>query len=439
MNNQQNPIEVQAITPERNPDLFEKVGITSGSVDAVQVEKIGFWTIAWEQFRKNKLAMAGLYCLVFLLIIAVYAPVFTLDKPFFYYTSKEGVFLPWFISLFDRQFFKNGVDIFFNLLMALSPIYLFTWYALRKKLRKAFGVYFMSIVSGFVVFQMAAFGLLMQYGSYSRPYKYYHRFEPEVLKSQTREDQKTYYLYPLRSYNSRTTDTTDVNPRRPDRKYWFGTNREGNDVLAVMIYGTRISLTIGVVAVAIFTIIGIILGAMAGYFAGVFDLLISRFIEVMLCFPTLFLILTLVAFFKDNTSIFHIMVVIGLTRWATVARLVRADFLRLRHIEYVEAAVALGLGKMRIMFGHILPNAMGPILVSATFGVASSILFESTLAFLGLGDPGAPSWGMLLKQGRDTWATWLIMIPGFAIFFVVSVLNLVGEGLQDALDPKLRR
>jgi peptide/nickel transport system permease protein len=230
----------------------------------------------------------------------------------------------------------------------------------------------------------------------------------------------------------------EANPQPPGYKHWLGTDKEGRDVFVRMIYGTRISMAIGVVAVSIYVTIGIILGSMAGYFGGRADLWISRFIEVMICFPSFFLILTVVSFIEKK-SIFHIMIVIGITSWTGVARLVRAEFLKLKNMDYVQAAIALGMSKTRIMFGHILPNAMGPVLVSATFGIASSILTESSLAFLGLGDPSAPSWGGLLNVGREEGKLWLILAPGIAIFFVVFIFNLVGEALRDALDPRLRQ
>ncbi|MAE93922.1 MAG: peptide ABC transporter permease [Deltaproteobacteria bacterium] len=204
-----------------------------------------------------------------------------------------------------------------------------------------------------------------------------------------------------------------------------------------MLYGTRISLTIGVVAVGIYVWIGVVLGALAGYLGGWWDVIISRLIEVMICIPSFFLILTLVALVEDR-SIFQVMVIIGVTSWTGVARLVRAEFLQQRELEYALAARALGLPRWRVIFRHILPNALGPVLVSATFGVASAILIESSLAFLGLGDPSVPSWGETLNVGRLEMKYWLIFAPGLAIFFVVSVFNLVGEGLRDALDPKLR-
>jgi peptide/nickel transport system permease protein len=158
----------------------------------------------------------------------------------------------------------------------------------------------------------------------------------------------------------------------------------------------------------------------------------------MICFPTLFLLLTIIAVF-DTRSIFLIMAAIGLVGWPGVSRLVRGEFLRQRGLDYVVAAKAQGIRERRIIFRHVLPNCLGPVLVSATFGIASAILVESSLAFLGLGDTNVASWGQMLSSGRDSMMWHLILAPGFAIFFVVTIFNLVGEGLRDALDPKLRR
>jgi peptide/nickel transport system permease protein len=157
----------------------------------------------------------------------------------------------------------------------------------------------------------------------------------------------------------------------------------------------------------------------------------------MICFPTFFLILTLAALVEQR-SIFHVMVIIGVTSWTGVARLIRAEFLKHKELDYVQAARALGIPRHRIIFSHILPNAIAPVLVTATFGVASAILIESSLSFLGIGDITVPSWGETLNSGRLEQKLWLILAPGAAIFAVVSVFNLVGEGLRDALDPKLR-
>ena len=226
--------------------------------------------------------------------------------------------------------------------------------------------------------------------------------------------------------------------KQPDARNTLGCDLNGRDVAARLIFGTRISLTIGLVAVSIYVTIGIILGSLAGFYRGWVDILISRLIEVMICFPVLFLLLTIVAVFESR-SIFLIMAGIGLVGWPTVARLVRGEFLRQRNLDYVTAAEAQGLPEWRVIFGHVLPNCVGPVLVSATFGIAAAILTESGLAFLGLGDSTASSWGKMLTDGRSQGQWHMILAPGFAIFFVVTIFNLLGEGLRDALDPKLRR
>jgi peptide/nickel transport system permease protein len=220
--------------------------------------------------------------------------------------------------------------------------------------------------------------------------------------------------------------------------HFLGTDRNGRDVLARIIYGTRVSLTIGVIAVAIYCTIGTILGALAGYFGGWVDILIMRLVEIMICFPVFAFILIVVAV-TGSKNIFLIMVVIGIVRWTGVTRLIRGQFLTERSLDYVVAAQALGIPARRIVFKHVLPNAIHPMFVAATFGVAAAILLESGLAFLGLGDPTVPSWGQLLLEGRQTGKLWLILSPGVAIFITVTLLNLVGEGLRDALDPKLRQ
>ncbi|MGA2939363.1 MAG: ABC transporter permease [Syntrophobacteraceae bacterium] len=227
----------------------------------------------------------------------------------------------------------------------------------------------------------------------------------------------------------------------PDSRHWFGTDDSGRDVLSRMIYGARISLSVGFVAVGIALIIGIFLGALAGYFGGWTDIVISRAIEIMLTIPTFFLIIAIIAI-KEGSSIYNIMVVIGLTGWMGVARFVRAEFLKLKQLDFITALRALGASHRRIIFLHMLPNAMAPVLVSAVFGIAGAILTESSLSFLGFGvQPPTPSWGEILSQSRDyiEFAWWLTVFPGFAIFMSITAYNLVGEGLRDAMDPKLFR
>jgi len=228
-----------------------------------------------------------------------------------------------------------------------------------------------------------------------------------------------------------------LQPPGPD--HLFGTDKLGRDVLSRMIYGSRISLKVGFVAVGITIVIGAFLGALAGFYGGILDAVIMRFVDVMLCFPAFFLILAVIAILEP--SIWNIMVVIGLTGWMGVARLVRAEFLTLTKRDFILAARAQGAGDFRIIFGHVLPNALGPILVAATLGVAGAILTESALSFLGIGvQPPTPSWGNILTDGQDTIAVawWLSLYPGIAILLTVLGYNLLGEGIRDAMDPRLR-
>ena len=225
----------------------------------------------------------------------------------------------------------------------------------------------------------------------------------------------------------------------PGLDYPFGTDDLGRDVLVRILYGARISLLVGFVAVGIATFIGILLGALAGYYGRWIDSLIMRFVDIMLCFPAFFLILAVIAFLKP--SIWNIMIIIGLTSWMGVARLVRAEFLSLRERDFVLAAQAIGAKDARIIFRHILPNAISPVLVSATLGVAGAILTESALSFLGIGvQPPTPSWGNMLIAGKQTLGTawWLSVFPGMAILITVLGYNLLGEGIRDAMDPRIK-
>ena len=224
----------------------------------------------------------------------------------------------------------------------------------------------------------------------------------------------------------------------PNAEHLLGTDRLGRDVLAGLIHGTRYALTIGLVSVGISMLVGVFLGALAGYFGGWMDLLLSRFFELWAAIPSFFLILTAAAFFPP--SLFFIMIIIGLTGWVWIARLTRSQFLQVRSYDYVAAARSLGCSSQRVMFHHILPNAVGPILVPAAFGVAGAILAESGLSFLGIGVPAETiTWGSLLAGARSNAAAWwLVVSPGTAIFLTVTMYNLLGDGLRDALDPKMK-
>jgi peptide/nickel transport system permease protein len=226
----------------------------------------------------------------------------------------------------------------------------------------------------------------------------------------------------------------------PSAQHWFGTDELGRDVFTRVIYGARVSLKVGFVAVGIAVLIGTAVGLVAGFYGGWLDSLLMRLVDIMLCFPTFFLILAVIAMLEP--SIWYIMIIIGLTGWMGVARLVRAEVLTLREREFVLAARGLGASDLRIIVRHILPNALSPVLVAATLGVAGAILTESALSFLGIGvQPPTPSWGNILTAGKDyiEFAWWLSLFPGLAILITVLAYNLLGEGLRDALDPRLNR
>jgi len=323
-----------------------------------------YWKLVWRQFKKDRLAMAGLVVILLLFFIAIFAPLLANNKPLILrYQSRY-----YFPALFHYREFANT----------------------------------------------------------------------DFKKLAEKLDEKDLIIFPLVPYSPTEINLFEV-LEPPSKKHWLGTDDRGRDVLARMIWGSRISLSVGFVAVGIYVIIGIIFGSLAGYYGGWIDQLISRLIEVVICFPTFFLIITIIAFLPP--SIYNIMAAIGFTGWTGVARLVRGEFLKIREIEYVEAVKAIGAGDLRIIFRHILPNALAPVLVVATFGVAGAILTESALSFLGFGvPPPTPSWGEILSQSRAyiDFAWWLAIFPGMAIFITVTAYNLVGEGFRDAIDPRLK-
>jgi peptide/nickel transport system permease protein len=241
----------------------------------------------------------------------------------------------------------------------------------------------------------------------------------------------------LSPYDPTTIDVYNVlSP--PGKAHWLGTDELGRDLLSRIIWGSRVSLKVGFVAVGIAITIGILIGSAAGFYGGNVDAVLMRFVDIMLAFPTFFLILAVIAILEPN--IYTIMAVIGVTGWMDVARLVRAEFLSLKERGFVDAGRAIGISNARLIFRHILPNALSPVFVAATFGVAGAILTESGLSFLGLGvQPPDPSWGNILTAGKDNIeiAWWLSLYPGLAILITVLSYNLVGEGLRDALDPRL--
>ncbi|MFH1904277.1 MAG: ABC transporter permease [bacterium] len=242
----------------------------------------------------------------------------------------------------------------------------------------------------------------------------------------------------LSPYNPNRINVDDIFLSPFQNNHILGTDGLGRDVLSRIIWGTRVSIKVGFVATGISIIIGILIGSIAGYYGRMVDSVLMRFVDMMLCFPSFFLILSVVAITKP--CITNIMIIIGLTSWMGIARLVRGEFLSLKEREFTQAAKIMGASNMRIIFRHILPNAMAPVYVAATFGIAGAILTESALSFLGLGvQPPTSSWGNLLSTGKSTieFAWWITAFPGLAILITVLSYNLLGEGLRDILDPRL--
>jgi peptide/nickel transport system permease protein len=345
----------------------------------------GFWAEAWQRYRRRPLAMAALAFVGFLVAVAILAPAIAGTKPVVC-RYKGRLYAPC-LGYFDRR---------------LEPV-IFT----KDKFR----------------------------GEY-----------PRNLKEKDPESWAIWPLFfqdPYRSVRNNEWPGRPANPSRDEgRPSWnnlFGTDQYGVDVLAKMVHGTTVALLVGFLSMGIAGTIGIIVGALGGYFGGWVDMLTSRITEVVMCVPTLVLILALVAI-VDKPTIWKTMAIIGCTGWTGIARLTRGEFLRLKSSEFVMAARAAGAGPVRIMLRHILPNALAPILVPITFGIAAAILMESSLSFLGFGPPPpAASWGSLLNSARSNLAMWwLVVFPGTAIFLTVLAYNLIGEGLQEATDPRLR-
>ncbi|HEY3108887.1 MAG TPA: oligopeptide ABC transporter permease [Chloroflexota bacterium] len=226
----------------------------------------------------------------------------------------------------------------------------------------------------------------------------------------------------------------------PSARHLLGTDEAGRDVLSRVIFGTRVSLSVGLVAVTIYTLIGTVLGSISGYYGGAVDNAIQRLTDTVMCFPSLIIIIAAVAIV--GPSIYNVMAVIGLLQWPGICRLVRGQFLSLREKEFVAAARVIGARDRRIIFRHILPNAIAPITVAATFGVAAAILTEAGLSFLGLGvQPPTASWGNMINSAQSAAVLqelpWLWIPPGLMIAVSVLSINFVGDGLRDALDPRM--
>jgi peptide/nickel transport system permease protein len=408
-------------------------------------ESESYLDIVWRQFKRNRFALVSLWLLAPLFLVAIFAPLVASNQPLVYREGGE-TFYPWIRAAFNPA---EPVDFAFNMAMiGFVPWLLISlaanWWWRRREVPGRRRILWASVLFAAIVATLCA---LFSFESLRPKDKYRARtfteeqygqsdaraIYPPIPFGPTEQDLDSLFKPPM--YRKSAADWRKSNDGFP---HVLGTDNTGRDVLVQMIYGTRISLTVGFVAVGIYITIGVVIGAIAGYFGGIIDIAISRVIEVVMLFPAFFLILTFVALI--GPSIYIIMVVIGFTSWVTIARLIRGEVLKQRSIDYVAAARALGSSHFRILFRHILPNAISPALVSAPFGIAGAIITEAGLSLLGFGvRPPTPSWGTLLRLGNENYTYWwLVVIPSVAMFFTVTVFNLVGSGLRDAMDPRLR-
>jgi peptide/nickel transport system permease protein len=378
----------------------------------------------WHEFTKSKFIVFWLGFIVLLFLLAIFAPFIANDKPFVIRIDGQPHY-PLFRSL-------DSADYSIFLAAAVGLIQILLMCQNRRRIDP-------SIRSSVLWRQVFISTLIIIIGVTLIYIFIPHRLDATNYKSMVTSGKASGAIFAPVPYGYGRTDLR-VREQPPNKQHWLGTDDVGSDVLCRLIHGSRISLSVGFVAVGISSIIGIIIGAILGYSGGKTDFLGMRLVEIMMAVPVFFLIITIVAFFPR--SLFNIMLIIGLTTWTDDARFIRAEFLKLRKQDFVQAAVSLGLPLRSILFRHMLPNAIAPVLVNATFGIAGAIFIEAALSFLGFGvAPPTPSWGQILSLGVSTtgrFLWWLTLFPGLAIFFTVLAYNLIGEALRDAIDPRLR-
>jgi peptide/nickel transport system permease protein len=386
---------------------------------------LSYGELVWREFFKSRLNAACLIFIVFLFAVAVLAPFLANDKPFVIRIDGRLHF-PIFANLSASDY-----SVFLAAIVGLTQLRL-----IRRNRRKIEP----SIRSDVLWRQVTISIAVILIGTVSAFIFVPRRLDATDYKSMIVSGKASGAIFAPVPYGYGRTDLKS-REQPPNREHWLGTDDVGSDVLCRLIHGSRISLSVGFVAVGISSVIGIIIGAILGYFGGGVDFAGMRIVEIMMAVPTFFLIITIVAFFPR--SLLNIMIIIGITSWTEDARFIRAEFFRLRRQDFVRAAVSLGLPLRSILFRHMLPNGIAPVLVNATFGIAGAIFIESALSFLGFGvAPPTPSWGQMLSLGVSTtgrFLWWLTLFPGLAIFFTVLTYNLVGEGLRDAIDPRLRK
>jgi len=384
---------------------------------------LSYGELVWRRFRKSRLNMACLIFVAFLLLLAVFAPFLASDRPFIVRIDSKLHF----------PLFKNLQPTDYCIFLAVVVGFLYMLLVRRnQRLVEPFGragKVGRQLSIGFVIVLLGSVLILATSGR--------RRLDATDYKALVASGKATNAVFaPVPHGYDRTNLKLCRQP--PNRRHWLGTDDVGADVLCRLIHGSRVSLSVGFVAVGISTIIGIAVGAILGYFGGKIDFIGMRIVEAVMAIPVFFLIITFMAFFPR--SILNTMIIIGITGWTGSARFIRAEFLKLRQQDFVQAAISLALPLRSILFRHMLPNAIAPALVNATFGISSAIFIEAALSFLGFGvAPPTPSWGQMLSLGVSTsgrFLWWLALFPGLAIFLTVMAYNLAGEGLRDAIDPR---
>jgi peptide/nickel transport system permease protein len=360
-----------------------------------KLQSPGYWAIVWTQLKKNRDAMVGLWIIAVIVLTAFLAPLIANDAPIAV-KYKGKVQFPAFTTY---------VDIWVP------------WQSMRNAMKS------------WKVGDSFPFG------------DHYPDLGNLTWKQALADDASnvSWSLMPPVPWHPSQFDASALKSH-PDDVHKLGTDDTGRDVLARIIHGCAVAVLVGVIAMGIASLIGITLGVTAGYFGGWVDLVLSRFTEIIMCFPTFFVIIAVISFLEK--SILNIMMVIGLFGWTGIYRLIRGEVLKCKSLDYVMAAKALGVPTGRIMFRQILPNAIAPVFVSVAFGIAGAVLTETSLSFLGFGDTSMPSWGEIVSQGRQYVThglTYLVLWPGLTIFITLTAFNLFGQGLRDAMDPRLRR
>ncbi len=382
------------------------------------------WQALWITFRKDCIALAGVSGIVFLFLVAVYAPLLANGKPLLFFSGGKISF-PMLYYVFAPDSTEIIVAKVFNYLMVLLPPVLLMYILLFRRHPRGFRVAALFLAAVLLV-PFLTMGTKLD------------RTDWRELAS---EKGNSAVFAPIRYGPNETAGSSYL---RPSAEHILGTDHIGRDVLSRMIYGTRVSLAVGVFATSIAIVLGIIIGMAAGYFRGRTDLVIMRIVEIVICFPTFLLLLILMAILMDSgftQSILLIIAVIGFTGWTGLSRIVRGEVLKQRALPYILSCECLGVPVWRIMFFHLLPNVLGPILVAYTFGIAGAIIAESGLSFLGFGvQAPTASWGGLLRQAfKNPFLHWhLTLWPGLALLVAVLSFNFAGEGLRRTLDPRSR-